>query len=126
MTITKAEDCRILNDTECRQCGKPLSVFEADRCSECKDPLRQMHNQIKQLIKRIDKIEATGYIYPKTLPADAVIVIRTTERLSDSMSAFVMGLFMETWPENKAIILAPGTSMEVYESNADEQSEKDS
>lgn len=102
----------------CSKCGKIMSIFEANVCGKCKSPIRQMHEQIERLCERMnvaEKIMATGYIYPKTLPADAVIVIRAPMRLVDSEMDYIIASVRCVWPNNMVHVFHSGLSMEIIE-----------
>lgn len=77
-----------------------------------------MHDQIQALCKRMDAAEGAltaGYIYPKTLPADAVIVIRSEVRMSKAAMDSIGRGVSSVWPDNKCIVLCDGLSMEIVE-----------
>ena len=115
--------CKRMDEAEgtltiCEQCGKPLSAFEAGKCSECNDPLRQMHKRLQAVIERLDVMEQsiiTGYIYPKTLPADAVIVIRSDMRLMPDEVSLIRQDIAIMWPDDKCYVLHSGLSIEIIE-----------
>lgn len=78
----------------------------------------EMQDQLQALCKRMDEAEGTltkGYIYPKTLPADAVIVIRTEERLSDRAVDVIKDGINRVWSGHKCVLLHGGLSMEIVE-----------
>ncbi len=87
--------------------------------SKCKKhPMMAMLEQLRALCKRMEAVEgavATGYIYPKTLPADAVIVIRMKESISQTAMASIKEAIAGVWPDNKCVVFCDGMSMEVYE-----------
>ncbi len=76
-----------------------------------------MHEQLQALCKRLEAVEgtvATGYIYPQTLPADAVIVIKHPGLLSQRAIESIKQGINSVWPKNKCLVMAEGLSMEVY------------
>ena len=78
----------------------------------------EMHEQIQALCKRLGEVEETvcsGYIYPKTLPADAVIVIQYASHITEAAGASIRKAMEGVWPDNKCVVLADGMSMEIVE-----------
>ncbi len=79
--------------------------------------IEEMHEQIQALCQRLDTVEGavcTGYIYPQTLPADAVIVIKHPGQLSQRAIESIKQGINSVWPKNKCLVMAGGLSMEVY------------
>ena len=93
-------------------------MFEEGLCGICKDPIREMRRQLEQVLERLlvtEKILAAGYIYPKTLPADAVIVIRDEAEISHAAASSIRAAVEGVWPGNKCVVLDDGMSMEIVE-----------
>lgn len=123
MSKNKKEDSR-LSDEFKRTCVGPS--IEKQEAAQRKflnvlrknSPIGKMYEQIQSLCKRMDEVEGavcTGYIYPKTLPTDAVIVIRAEGRISQAAMASIKEGVAGVWPANKCLVLCDGMSMEIYE-----------